>query len=214
MIPNRLKNKFTFSIYLPILVFLSTFFIVAPTAHAKHLLIFGDSLSAAYGMELEQGWAHLLGDSLAKKHMVTNASISGETSSGGLARFKLTVNEFQPDLILLELGANDGLQGLSIKAMHDNLTEMIEIGKNSGAQVIIAGISLPASYGPRYIDMFRATFTDLADTHELPFIDFYREDFFTEPGYIQADGLHPTIITQALIRDMILEFLTNNKLLD
>ena len=213
MIPNSLKNKFTFSINLSALALLGAL-LIGPNAQAKHLLIFGDSLSAAYGMELDQGWAHLLSNSLAKEHTVTNASISGETSGGGLARFELTINEFKPDLILLELGANDGLQGLSINALRDNLSKMIEIGRNSGAQVIIAGISLPASYGPRYIDMFRATFKNLASKYELPFIDFYREEFFTQPGYIQADGLHPTVITQTLIRDLVLEFLNNHKLLD
>lgn len=183
-------------------------------AQAKHLLIFGDSLSAAYGMDLEQGWAHLLSESLANEHTISNASISGETSGGGLARFKLTIDDFEPDLILLELGANDGLQGLSLAGLRNNLSAMIEIGEASGAQVIIAGISLPPSYGARYIDMFRSTFTDLANKYDLPFIDFYREEFFTQPGYIQADGLHPTAVTQPLIRDLILDFLRNNKLLD
>ena len=213
MIPISLKDKFTFSKNLTALVLLFALF-TAPTIHAKHLLIFGDSLSAAYGMELEQGWAHLLSQSLEEKHRVTNASISGETSGGGLARFQLTVDEFKPDLILLELGANDGLQGLSIKALHDNLSTMIEIGQRSGSQVIIAGISLPPSYGPRYIDIFRSTFTELASQYDLPFIDFYREEFFTEPGYIQADGLHPTATTQPIIRDIILSFLSDNNLLE
>ena len=213
MIPNRLKSKFTFSNNLAVLALLVSL-LVAPHAHAKHILVFGDSLSAAYGMELKQGWAHLLEESLGDEHTVTNASISGETSGGGRARFRLTLEEFQPDLVLLELGANDGLQGLSLTGLHENLSAMIEMSKDSGAEVVLAGISLPPNYGPRHIDKFRSIFVDLSKNYNLPFIDFYREEFFTEPGYIQADGLHPTAVTQPIIRDIILDFLNENNLLD
>ena len=208
MIPNRLKDKFTLTL------FSLLFLIIAPQSQAKHLVVFGDSLSAAYGMELEQGWAHLLAESIQQRNQVTNASISGETSGGGRARLPITLAELKPDVILIELGANDGLQGLPISAMRDNLDEMISMAKDAKIQVALAGISLPPSYGPRYIDKFRATFRELSEQHNVPFIDFYREEFFTEPDYIQDDGLHPTAKTQPLVKEIILEFLNENNLLD
>lgn len=208
MIPNQLKDKFTF------VLFLLLFLVLSPTAQAKHLVIFGDSLSAAYGMDLEQGWAHLLAEAIKDTHTVSNASISGETSSGGRARLPITLAELKPDLILIELGANDGLQGLPINAMRENLDEMISMAKEANVQIALAGISLPASYGPRYIDKFRATFRELSEIHNLPFIDFYREEFFIEPDFIQEDGLHPTAKTQPLVKEIILEFLNANKLLE
>ncbi len=208
MIPNQLKDKFTF------VLFLLLFLVLSPTAQAKHLVIFGDSLSAAYGMDLEQGWAHLLAEAIKDTHTVSNASISGETSSGGRARLPITLAELKPDLILIELGANDGLQGLPINAMRENLDEMISMAKEANVQIALAGISLPASYGPRYIDKFRATFRELSEIHNLPFIDFYREEFFIEPDFIQEDGLHPTAKTQPLVKEIILKFLNANKLLE
>ncbi len=208
MIPNQLKNKFTFSL------FSLLFLLISPIAQAKHLVIFGDSLSAAYGMDIEQGWAHLLAEDIKEKHTVTNASISGETSSGGRARLPITLDQLKPDIILIELGANDGLQGLPISIMRENLDTMISISKAENLQIALAGISLPASYGPRYIDKFRATFKELSEIHDIPFIDFYREEFFIEPDFIQEDGLHPTAKTQPLVKDIILKFLNDNKLLD
>lgn len=208
MIPNQMKDKFTFA-----LLFLM--FLLSPcSANAKHIVIFGDSLSAAYGMELEQGWAHLMAQSIGAQHRVTNASISGETSGGGRARLPVTLAELKPDVIFIELGANDGLQGLSISAMRENLNEIILIAKQANIQIALAGISLPPSYGPRYIDQFRTTFSDLAKTHDLPYIDLFREEFYLDPGAIQEDGLHPTAKTQPLVRDIILTFLRENKLLE
>ncbi|MEM7358131.1 MAG: arylesterase [Pseudomonadota bacterium] len=183
----------------------------ANDAKAKHLLVFGDSLSAAYGMDWELGWAQLLDQHWQNAegevvHRVSNASISGETSVGGLDRLPLTLEELNPDVVLLELGANDGLRGYPISRIRENLLKMVDLVEASGADVIIAGISLPPSYGPRYIDQFRAMFRDVAESRELPFIDFFREDFIGKPGYIQADGLHPTEITQPIIRDALLSF--------
>jgi len=207
MIPKTTKIKFT----LATLLVLSSLFL--PTAHGKQILVYGDSLSAAYGMDLEEGWAHLLAQSLGDEHTLTNASISGDTSAAGLARLPITLEEFKPDLVILELGANDGLNGLPVAQMRANLAKMIELSQAQGAEVALVGISLPASYGPRYIDQFRATYTELADKYELPFIDFYREEFLEKEGYIQEDGLHPTKITQPLVRDLLLDFLIENSLL-
>lgn len=190
------------------------FYVLSPSAHAKNIVIFGDSLSAAYGMDLEKGWAHLLNESLKDQYVVYNASISGETSSGGLARMPLTLMELKPDLLLLQLGANDGLQGLSVSNMRSNLEKMIQLNQAAGVTVALVGISLPASYGPRYIDQFRSTYSELAEQYKLPFVDFYREEFVAQEGNIQADGLHPTEKTQPTIRDWVLEFLNTENLLD
>lgn len=179
-------------------------------AQAKHLLVFGDSLSAAYGMEWDQGWAQLIDQqwqSDESEHRISNASISGETTTGGLARLPLTLAELKPDVVLIELGANDGLRGYPIAKIKQNLIEMIELSQASGAAVLIGGISLPPSYGPRYIDQFRQVFRDVAKDKKIAYTDFFIEGFLSKPGYIQSDGLHPTEITQPLIKDTILEFL-------
>jgi len=209
MIPNWINDKFTK------VALISLFFLLNnPVAHAKQLLVYGDSISAAYGMELEKGWVHLLDQAWGKNHTVINASISGETTSGGLARLPLTLAELKPDVVLLELGANDGLRGHSIAQISENLEQMINLIKTSGAQVVVAGISVPPSYGPRYIDKFRAIFPTLAKKYDLPFIDFYQEELFLTEGYIQADGLHPTEITQPIIRDTVLKFFEQHKLFE
>ena len=207
MITKQTKNKVV------IVIFLCVNFIFTSHSYAKNIVIFGDSLSAAYGMDLEKGWVHLLSESLKGQHSVHNASISGETSAGAVARISLTLAEFKPDLLLLEIGANDGLQDLPMSNMRTNLEKIIQLSHAEGTQVALVGISLPASYGPRYIDQFRSTFSELAEKHKLPFIDFYREEFVAQEGNIQADGLHPTQKTQATIRDWVLDFFNTEKLL-
>lgn len=198
-----------------IITFFLTFIFFQSTAYAKHLLVYGDSLSAAYGMEQDQGWVSLLDQSLSlKDHTVSNASISGETSGGGLSRLALSLSTFSPDVVLIALGANDGLRGYPTSVLEDNLTQMILLVKDSGAIPVIAGISLPPSYGPRYIDQFSAVFPRLAAEKNIDYIDIFRDDFFTTPGFIQNDGLHPTPITQPIIRDLIEDFLFSSDLLN
>ena len=190
---------------------------------AKNLLVFGDSLSAAYGMDVEQGWVHLLEQYLNNEYAeksdlkesfnVHNASISGETTTGGLARLKLTLQQFKPDLVLLELGANDGLRGHPTTAIAANLNAMLDLIEQHGAQAVIIGISIPPNYGPRYVDQFKAIFPTIANQRKIPFIDLYREEFYLEPGYMQRDGLHPTAITQPILRNFMLDFLIQEQLL-
>ena len=174
---------------------------------AKHLVVFGDSLSAAYGMELDQGWVHLVAQKLGTEHTVTNASISGETTVGGLARLPQTLTELQPDVVVLELGANDGLRGYPIPGIKTNLGKMIKLIESSGAIPVLAGISVPPSYGFRYMDQFRNAYRQLAQEYTIPFIDLYNESFVTTPGFIQQDGLHPTAIGQPIISESVLLFL-------
>jgi acyl-CoA thioesterase-1 len=207
MIPNRYNFKFTHAALLFLLC------AMASTAHAKHILIYGDSLSAAYGMDLEQGWVYLLKEKWAGQHQISNASISGETTQGGVQRLSITLERMKPDVVLIELGANDAMRGSPISRIRDNLEQMVELSQQAGAKVAIAGISIPASYGPRYIDQFRAVFTEVAEQSGAAYIDLYDQEFISRDGYIQADGLHPTAITQPIIRDRLAEFL-NNELLD
>lgn len=199
-------------------LFIALFLIVGAlnpfnNAQAKHLLVFGDSLSAAYGMELDQGWVSLLAKQLADEHMVTNASVSGETTIGGLSRLPAVLNEYKPDLVLLELGANDGLQGFAASRIRSNLAKMVDMIIASGAQPIIAGINIPANYGPRYIDQFRSLFSDLAKEKSVPYIDLYLQEIALNPDYLQTDGIHPSANSQPLVRDHIAEFLSEQGLL-
>lgn len=212
MIPNFITSKFTKPAFLIIALSISLFF--HSTSHAKHILIYGDSLSAAYGMNPEQGWVYLLNESLGSEHQVSNASISGETSAGGLARLALTLDQFKPDVVILALGANDGLRGYSTGQLSDNLNAMVTLLKKCKIRPVVAGISIPPSYGPRYIDQLRAVFPKVANSNKTAFIDLFREDFLTTEGYMQADDLHPTAITQPIVRDMVQSFLVEQGLLN
>ncbi len=223
MITNSAKFKFTQAIsvrFLRSFLLLMLGFTVSMTAIAspddqrKHIVVYGDSLSAGYGMDLDRAWVNLLGIALEPNFKVSNASISGDTSARGRARLGITLEEFKPDIMILELGANDGLQGLPIKNLRDNLDAMIKQAKAADVHVILGGISLPASYGPRYIDQFRGVYKELADEHQLALLDFYREEFVSTPGYIQEDGLHPTEITQPIVRDIVIDFLREQGLIE
>ncbi len=214
MILNSVFRRSTHKSLLVVGLLFSTLLALTSPANAKHILIYGDSLSAAYGMDEEKGWVNLLAETLSESHQVSNASISGETSGGGLARLKLTLEELKPELVFLELGANDGLRGYSTKLLKKNLQAMIDAIVASGAEIALAKISLPPTYGPRYIDQFRSVYDELAKEYDIPLIDLYQPSFVEAPGYIQEDGLHPTEITQPLVRDLILDFLTENDLLE
>ena len=212
MIPNLLTLKFTKLTFILSLFFLNLCLIVP--ANAKHIVIFGDSLSAAYGMDIEQGWVHLLNQSLNEKYSVSNASISGETTAGGLARLPLTLDTLKPDIVIIALGANDGLRGYSANTLADNLTAMVTLVKEHNATPVLAGISIPRSYGPRYIEQIRAVFPTVATQNDIKLIELFRDDFFNTPEFIQSDGLHPTVITQPLIRNIVLSFLVKQGLIE
>lgn len=214
MILNSEHKHFTRCTLFLLFLLASLWFDLTKPAKAKHILVYGDSLSAAYGMQEEQGWVHLLSQSLGKDFQVSNASISGETSAGGLARLPVTLDELSPDLVLLELGANDGLRGYSTELLKNNLSKMVTQIEQSGARVVLASISLPPTLGPRYIDNFRQVYTELSTELEIPLLDMFRPEFLTTPGYIQDDGLHPSPITQPIVRDMVLEFLQHSELLE
>lgn len=194
----------TSSFYMPILtaVMFIMVFLASVSSVAKEkpstLLIWGDSLSAAYGMPIEKGWVQLLQHELAALKII-NGSISGETTQGGLNRLPAALKTHKPDIVLIELGANDGLRGLPIATLHGNLTHMINAVKASQADVIIAEMKIPPNYGLSYTQKFEQTFQQLATTHEVVLIPFMLENIANNYALMQADGLHPTAEAQALI---------------
>lgn len=169
------------------------------------ILVMGDSLSAAYNLPTSAGWVSLLEERLKSQTnwQVVNASISGETTSGGLTRLPRLLRQHQPDLVLLELGANDGLRGLPPKLISNNLEKMLTLSQESGAKVMLIGILLPPNYGPAYLAQFEQTYPNLAKKHQLPLVPFLLEGVADKPSLMQADGLHPTAEAQPIILETV-----------
>ena len=178
-------------------------------AFATTILVLGDSLSAGYGIRAEEAWPKLLERRLltdkiyaSRKMAVVNASISGETTAGGRTRLPALIERHKPAIVILELGANDGLRGLSLAAMKDNLSAMMQTTKKSGAATVLIGMRLPPNYG-RYADDFNISFPVLAKQAQTPFVPFLLEHLADKPERFQADGLHPTEEAQALLLDNV-----------
>ncbi len=167
------------------------------------LLVMGDSLSAAYGIEQEQGWVTLLAERLKDDVQVVNASISGETTSGGAQRLASIIGQRQPDIVLLELGGNDGLRGLPPTQMRANLASMIEQSQQAGADVLLLGIDIPPNYGQAYRDAFTGVFHSLADEYNVALVPFLLENVALDDGLMQSDGIHPTAEAQPIILDNV-----------
>lgn len=170
------------------------------------ILIYGDSLSAAYGIPQQLGWAALLKQKLDQENLrfdVINASVSGETTSGGLTRLAHTLEQTKPQTIIIELGANDGLRGLPVKNMHDNLDAMIQLSKKSGAKVLLVGMRIPPNYGPKYTEEFSQTYIKLASQHKVSVVPFMLDNVAAKPDLIQQDGLHPNTQGQPIILNNI-----------
>lgn len=175
-------------------------------AENPKILIFGDSLSAAYGISPQQGWAALLQKKLHLEQYdydVVNASISGETTSGGVSRIKTTLQQTKPVIVVLELGANDGLRGLSIQEMTRNLNTIIQQSKKNGAKVMLIGMRIPPNYGPQYTEAFRLSYQQLSIQHKIPLVPFMLEKVAAKPRLIQDDGLHPNALGQTIILENI-----------
>ena len=175
-------------------------------AEAPVILVLGDSLSAAYGIPVEQGWVSLLQRRLTERgfpHRVVNASISGDTSSGGLSRLPAALDREHPAVVILELGANDGLRGQSIPMMTANLARLIELAQQAGATVALAEMRIPPNYGPLYTQKFQAAFGVLAKRYHLALIPFLLEGVAGDPALIQDDGLHPRAKAQPRILDNV-----------
>jgi len=173
-------------------------FISVSFTYASTILVHGDSLSAGYGMLPEQTWVELLAKDI-KPITVVNSSISGETSKGGLERLPSLLEAHKPSVVVIELGANDGLRGYPIDQMKNNIREMIELGIAANAEVVLLGIRLPPNFGKRYTEPFFNTFAELANEYELAYLPFLLEDVAEFSELMQADGLHPTKQAQPLI---------------
>lgn len=171
-------------------------------ALADTVLVVGDSISAAFGLDTRQGWVSLLEKRLAEQgfeYRVVNASISGDTSAGGAARLPRLLAEHQPNLVIIELGGNDGLRGLPPAQLQQNLAAMVEASRDSGAQVVLLGMLLPPNYGARYTTAFAEVFSRLAEEQQIPLVPFFLEGVGGVPGMMQADGLHPAAQAQPVL---------------
>jgi len=175
---------------------------LALSAFADTILIVGDSLSAAYGMPVEKGWVRLLQRRLADDeypHTIVNASVSGDTTANALNRLPQAMTRHQPAIVVLELGGNDGLRGLSLAEMKRNLAAMIEIARQQDAEVLLIGVQLPPNYGPRYTEAFQAVYHDLAQEYGLSLLPSLVDGVGTRTDLMQADGIHPNSEAQPLI---------------
>ncbi|MEI8163472.1 MAG: arylesterase [Betaproteobacteria bacterium] len=175
-------------------------------AAEQGILVYGDSLSAGFGIAVSQSWPALLAQRLktaGSPHTVTNASISGETTAGGRARLAAALARFKPAIVILALGANDGLRGLPPAMMQDNLGSMVALAKQHGARVLLVGMHLPPNYGPKYTREFDAVFRDLARREKIAFLPFLLEPVALDQNAFQADGLHPTAAAQPKLLDHV-----------
>lgn len=180
----------------------------SPTAYTESntILVYGDSISAAYGMEQDEGWAALLAERLKENELpysVVNASVSGETSGGGLVRLPKALDVHEPGLVILELGGNDGLRGYPISKIEENLDEMTRMILETGARVLLVGMVLPPNYGRRYIEAFTNVFPTVAERHDVPLIPVLLDGIATAESLIQRDGIHPKPEAQPLIVEQV-----------
>jgi acyl-CoA thioesterase-1 len=175
-------------------------------AAGKTILVYGDSLSAAYGLALDQGWVALLAKRLAAEgydYSVVNASISGEITSGGLARLPQALARHRPAIVILELGANDGLRGLPLAQMKSNLDGMIREAQRASAKVLLVGVRMPPNYGPDYTQRFAAVFTELAKARRVALVPFLLEGFAAREELFQGDRMHPAAEAQPLMLENV-----------
>ncbi len=166
-------------------------------AMANTILIVGDSLSDSYNMPREAGWAHLMSERLGDDYQVINASISGETTAGGIHRLDGLLEEYQPQVLLVILGGNDGLRALAPRQIEENLAAMIEKGKRAGARVGLMQIRIPPNLGPVYVRRFEAIYPALAERFDIELLPFFLDHLFDRPGMMMADGIHPTELAQS-----------------
>jgi len=175
-------------------------------AAERSILVVGDSLSAAYGLPQERGWVALLGERIKRERLdysVVNASISGDTTGGGLARIDRLLAQHKPAVVVLELGGNDGLRGLPIAEMRKNLAAMVERSRKAGARVLLVGVYIPPNYGPDYTKEFFDSFGELAKRHHTALVPYIMQDFALKPEFFQPDRIHPTVEAQPLMMEQV-----------
>lgn len=176
----------------------------AQSSDAPTVLIFGDSLSAGYGLEVDQSWASLLQARLTQQgyeHRVVNASISGETTEGGATRIDNALQDFSPALIILELGGNDGLRGFPASRMQANLEKIVTRAKATGAAVVLLGIRIPTNYGQRYSNEFEDVFRQISAKYDIQWIEFFMEGIALNDDLLQEDRIHPNAEAQPILLD-------------
>lgn len=181
------------------------------SADQRVILVVGDSLSAGYYMPLEQAWPSLLEQRLAgngQEYRVANASITGDTTQGGLARLPRLLDLYEPDIVIIELGGNDGLRGIGIEVTRRNLAGMIEASQAAGATVVLTGIMLPPNYGPTYTERFQAIYPELAEQYDLLLVPFLLEGIALDPDLMLDDGIHPNAAAQPRLLDNVWPVLT------
>ncbi|EIW90375.1 MAG: arylesterase [Alishewanella agri] len=187
------------------IIFVLIFCLFSQPTLAQKLLILGDSLSAAYGLQEHQGWPALLAaDSPIE---LVNGSISGETTGGGLARLPALLKQHQPTWVLIELGGNDGLRGFDPQLIANNLQQMINLVKQHNAEPLLMQIRIPPNYGPRYVERFTGIYPQLAAANEIPLWPFFMDEIAVRPELMMQDGIHPNAKAQPLIRDLMLPLL-------
>ncbi|SQF98125.1 lipolytic protein [Paucimonas lemoignei] len=175
-------------------------------AAAGTVLVVGDSISAAFGLDTRLGWVTLLEQRMKDEGFtdkVVNASISGDTSAGGQARLPALLAEHKPELVILELGGNDGLRGQQPAQLQQNLASMIDRSRDAGAKVLLLGMQIPPNYGPRYTNAFKAVYSDLAAEKKVPLVPFFLEGVGGVPELMQADGLHPAAGAQGKLLENV-----------
>jgi acyl-CoA thioesterase-1 len=189
-------------------IFISFLFLLltatAAGAESPTIVIFGDSLSAGYGIEVDQSWAALLQARLREQgyeHQVVNASISGETTEGGATRIDVALQDFSPDLIILELGGNDGLRGFPAARIKANLEKIVTRAKATGAAVVLLGIRIPSNYGPRYSSEFEGVFRQVSASLDVEWIEFFMEGIAMNDDLLQDDRIHPNAAAQPILLD-------------
>ncbi len=183
-----------------------TLLLWAQGAVAGTLLVLGDSISAAFGLDTRQGWVSLLEQRLAAEgfdYQVVNASVSGDTSAGGLARLPTLLAEHRPDLLIVELGGNDGLRGQAPAQLQQNLSAMVQQARKAGTRVLILGMKLPPNYGLRYTTAFADVFPQVAKEQDVALVPFLLEGAAGLPLMTQADGIHPTAAAQPRLLDNV-----------
>lgn len=180
--------------------------LMSMTATAKSIVVLGDSISAGYGIEVSQGWVALLQQKLdqqGKGHIIHNESISGDTTAGGLARIDAALTLHKPAVVIVELGANDGLRGLPPTLIKNNLAGIIQLARQNGAKVLLLSMKIPPNYGKRYIDLFYTIYPQLATELGIPYVPFIMEDVALTKDMMQQDGLHPNAKGQPVIADKV-----------
>jgi acyl-CoA thioesterase-1 len=173
---------------------------------APVILVLGDSLSAGHGIDYTRGWVSLLQQRLAAQHFpqrVVNASISGETTAGGVSRLPAALASHRPAIVILELGGNDGLRGLPLARMRTNLAKLIELAKAKGARVLLLGMRLPPNYGPRYTNGFQDIYKQLAEKYHVALVPFLLQGVAEQRELMQADNIHPTAQAQPRLLDNV-----------